>query len=65
MLQARQTSDSPVDPADKHKRVNLLNWDGRGAPAGLFPEREGASEVGPDGTNPPADSGAAETEPKP
>jgi nitrate reductase beta subunit len=65
MLQARQTSDSPVDPADKHKRVNLLNWDGKGAPAGLFPERTGDSEVGPGGTNPPADSGDAETERKP
>ncbi|GAA1879744.1 nitrate reductase subunit beta [Actinomadura bangladeshensis] len=65
MLRARQTSDNPVDPADKHTRVNLLNWDGKGAPAGLFPERKGDSEVGPGGTNPPADSGPAETEPKP
>ena len=65
MLRERQTADNPVDPADKHKRVNLLNWDGKGAPAGLFPERTGDSGVGPDGTNPPADSGAAETEPKP
>ncbi|MFB4320418.1 nitrate reductase subunit beta [Actinomadura sp. 21ATH] len=56
MLKQRQTADSPVDPADKHRRVNLLNWDGKGAPPGMFPERPG---------NPPADSGAAETEPKP
>jgi nitrate reductase beta subunit len=55
MLRQRQTSDRPTDPADKHRRVNLLNWDGKGTPAGLFPER----------TNPPADSGDAETEPKP
>ncbi|WP_030176623.1 nitrate reductase subunit beta [Spirillospora albida] len=60
MLRQRQTSDSPVDPADKHTRVNLLNWDGKGTPSGLFPPEPG----GPTG-NPPADSGAAETEPKP
>ncbi|GAA2306276.1 hypothetical protein GCM10010402_77200 [Actinomadura luteofluorescens] len=64
MLRERQTSDNPVDPADKHRRVNLLNWDGKGAPAGLFPARkdEGA---GPHGTDPPAESGDAETEPRP
>ncbi|RKS78906.1 respiratory nitrate reductase beta subunit [Actinomadura pelletieri DSM 43383] len=62
MLRQRQTADHPADPADKRHRVNLLNWDGKGAPAGLFPERH---EPGPDGTNPPADSGDAETEPKP
>ncbi|MEW2359590.1 nitrate reductase subunit beta [Spirillospora sp. NPDC029432] len=56
MLRQRQTADGPVDPADKHRRVNLLNWDGKGTPPGLFPDRPG---------NPPADSGAAETEPKP
>ncbi|WP_221493818.1 nitrate reductase subunit beta [Actinomadura coerulea] len=64
MLRERQTSDNPVDPADKHKRVNLLNWDGKGAPAGLFPAREDEGP-GPDGANPPADSGDAETEPRP
>ncbi|MEV5831162.1 nitrate reductase subunit beta [Spirillospora sp. NPDC052242] len=63
MLRQRQTADSSVDPADKHERVNLLNWDGKGAPAGLFPPREGGQ--GPGDGNPPADSGAAETEPKP
>jgi nitrate reductase beta subunit len=40
MLQVRQTSDSIVAPADKASRVNLLNWDGRGAPEGLFPPRD-------------------------
>jgi nitrate reductase beta subunit len=39
MLQVRQTSDTNVDPADKQSRVNMLNWDGKGAPAGLFPPR--------------------------
>ncbi|MFI0368785.1 nitrate reductase subunit beta [Actinomadura sp. 1N219] len=61
MLRQRQTSDHPADPADKRHRVNLLNWDGKGAPAGLFPERK---DEPPEG-NPPADSGDAETEPKP
>jgi nitrate reductase beta subunit len=37
MLKARQTTDTFVSPADKDRRVNLLNWDGKGAPAGLFP----------------------------
>jgi nitrate reductase beta subunit len=37
-LTVRQTSDSPTDPVDKARRVNLLNWDGKGAPDGLFPD---------------------------
>jgi nitrate reductase / nitrite oxidoreductase, beta subunit len=37
MLQDRQTSDSIASPSDKAARVNLLNWDGKGAPSGLFP----------------------------
>ncbi|HEY9562481.1 MAG TPA: nitrate reductase subunit beta [Nocardioides sp.] len=40
VLQARQTSDSVAAPPDKGSRVNLLNWDGKGAPDGLFPPRE-------------------------
>jgi nitrate reductase / nitrite oxidoreductase, beta subunit len=44
MLQQRQQSDSLTDPADKQTRVNLLNWDGKGTPEGLFPPRDG--EVG-------------------
>ena len=39
MLQARQTSDSLAGPAGKESRVNLLNWDGKGSPGGLFPPR--------------------------
>jgi nitrate reductase beta subunit len=39
MLQARQTTDTLVSPEDKAARVNLLNWDGKGAPEGLFPPR--------------------------
>ena len=37
MLQERQTSDDPGGGTAKHGRVNLLNWDGKGAPEGLFP----------------------------
>jgi nitrate reductase beta subunit len=37
MLQDRQTSDSLSGPEDKGSRVNLLNWDGKGSPTGLFP----------------------------
>ncbi|MEV6031214.1 nitrate reductase subunit beta [Nonomuraea sp. NPDC052116] len=33
-LKQRQTSDEVT-----HDRVNLLNWDGRGTPAGLFPTK--------------------------
>jgi nitrate reductase beta subunit len=44
LLKTRQTSDTIVDPADKASRVNLLNWDGKGAPAGLFPPRHESGE---------------------
>ncbi|RNI23916.1 nitrate reductase subunit beta [Flexivirga caeni] len=39
MLQARQTSDGGAAGRDSPRsgRVNLLNWDGRGVPDGLFP----------------------------
>ncbi len=44
MLRDRQTTDTMAAPADKGSRVNLLNWDGKGRPDGLFPPREdGAS----------------------
>ncbi|MFJ8196458.1 nitrate reductase subunit beta [Streptomyces sp. NPDC096152] len=36
-LRDRQTSDTPAAPEDKGDRVNLLNWDGKGHPPGLFP----------------------------
>jgi nitrate reductase beta subunit len=39
MLQDRQTTDTTAGPADKRTRVNLLNWDGKGRPEGLFPPR--------------------------
>ncbi|MFN8190294.1 MAG: nitrate reductase subunit beta [Nocardioidaceae bacterium] len=37
MLQNRQTSDQLVGGGSTAGRVNLLNWDGRGTPEGLFP----------------------------
>jgi nitrate reductase beta subunit len=37
MLRDRQTADTVAGPAGKAGRVNLLNWDGKGRPAGLFP----------------------------
>ena len=36
VLQSRQTADTPGSPSSPG-RVNLLNWDGRGRPDGLFP----------------------------
>ncbi len=38
-LKQRQRGEDG-EPADRRSRVNLLNWDGSGAPAGLFPESE-------------------------
>ena len=38
-LKQRQTSDDLVDPGDTPRRVNLLNWDGKGAAADLMPPR--------------------------
>ena len=36
-LQHRQTSDGMAANAERPSRVNLLNWDGRGVPSGMFP----------------------------
>jgi len=43
-LQQRQTSDVLVDPGDGRQRVNLLNWDGKGAAADLMPPRDEQGE---------------------
>ncbi|HSJ21195.1 MAG TPA: nitrate reductase subunit beta, partial [Nocardioidaceae bacterium] len=58
MLQARQTSDTLASPENKGQRVNLLNWDGKGAPPpGLFPPQDdgtaapGQGTEGPGGTS--------------
>ncbi|QFU89643.1 nitrate reductase subunit beta [Amycolatopsis sp. YIM 10] len=53
MLRDRQTSDTMAAPVDKGSRVNLLNWDGKGRPDGMFPPKnqpeggEPAGEVDP------------------
>ncbi|SDH55611.1 respiratory nitrate reductase beta subunit [Lentzea fradiae] len=39
MLRDRQSSDTMAAPDEKAHRVNLLNWDGKGRPEGLFPPR--------------------------
>jgi nitrate reductase beta subunit len=38
-LRQRQTTDVPTGSEQLRGRVNLLNWDGNGAPDGLFPPR--------------------------
>jgi nitrate reductase beta subunit len=38
-LKERQTTDRFTDPEDKAARVNLLNWDGKGTPQGMFPPK--------------------------
>ncbi len=40
MLEERQTSEELVGGGSKRGRVNLLNWDGKGAPRGIFPKRK-------------------------
>ena len=49
-LSTRQRADDINQPGPEAKRVNLLNWDGKGRPAGLFPPRE--SPNGPDPNSP-------------
>ncbi|MFE9774799.1 nitrate reductase subunit beta [Streptomyces sp. NPDC005931] len=60
-LHDRQTSDTPATPVDKATRVNLLNWDGKGSPPGLFPP---SSDEGPGGGRDTGTTGG-EVEPKP
>jgi nitrate reductase beta subunit len=57
MLKNRQTADTMAAPAGKESRVNLLNWDGKGTPEGLFPPKDDGSAApgqeteGPGGTS--------------
>ncbi|MBB6553445.1 nitrate reductase subunit beta [Nonomuraea rubra] len=39
-LRERQTGEDLDDAGELHGRVNLLNWDGKGTPDGLFPRRK-------------------------
>ncbi|MFI5615493.1 nitrate reductase subunit beta [Amycolatopsis sp. NPDC051903] len=41
LLADRAEADSVADTSGLRGRVNLLNWDGRGRPKGLFPPRRG------------------------
>ena len=43
-LQQRQTSDTLVGGGSTKGRVNLLNWDGKGTPEGLFPPANDGEE---------------------
>jgi nitrate reductase beta subunit len=47
-LSTRQRADETAPPGPEARRINLLNWDGKGKPDGLFPPRADASgEEGP------------------
>ncbi|GAA0538901.1 nitrate reductase subunit beta [Saccharopolyspora subtropica] len=48
MLASRQSSDTVAAPVNKHERINLLNWDGKGRPEGLFPPRREEQDTGND-----------------
>ncbi|MFW5471647.1 nitrate reductase subunit beta [Knoellia sp. CPCC 206435] len=50
MLQERQTSEGLVGGGSSAGRVNLLNWDGKGVPSGMFP-RETADRDPESGTD--------------
>ncbi len=62
-LKQRQRSDTFVDPSDGSERVNLLNWDGKGAGRDLMPPPPGGARGAPGeaGTGDPS----GEAEPKP
>ncbi|QBQ61261.1 nitrate reductase subunit beta [Saccharomonospora xinjiangensis] len=64
-LRSRQTSDTPAAPVDKQNRVNLLNWDGKGRPPGLFPPRDDGGQAGGGQAEDAGGDPNAETEPKP
>lgn len=63
MLKQRQTTDTVADPASRKARVNLLNWDGKSTPDGLFPPRPGPD--GADLREPDSDDSAAIVQPRP
>ena len=44
-LKERQTSDAAAGDESLRGRVNLLNWDGNGAPPGLFPPRDAGTDA--------------------
>jgi nitrate reductase beta subunit len=52
-LRQRQTGEGVADPGTRGATVNLLNWDGRGTPPGLFPAREPGDDPPPPGGDGP------------
>lgn len=52
-LKHRQTSNTAAGADSLAGRVNLLNWDGNGAPAGMFPGRQEAPGPGTLGSGTP------------
>jgi nitrate reductase beta subunit len=58
MLKDRQTSDSVVENEHRRGRTNLLNWDGRGKPPGLFPSRHDGE---PEDQSPQSDPAGPDT----
>ncbi len=54
LLRQRQTTDTLATPTDKTTRVNLLNWDGKGRPDGLFPPRSDSPPAADGDRRPPA-----------
>jgi len=63
MLKQRQTTDRPVDPGDTSRRVNLLNWDGKGEGKDLFPPRAGEHRGAPSVDIDADDAGTVEPRP--
>jgi nitrate reductase beta subunit len=59
MLQDRQTADTMAGPVSKSNRVNLLNWDGKGTPTGLFPPKSRGPEPVGGATTPDTDHDGA------
>jgi nitrate reductase beta subunit len=54
-LQNRQTADRVTDPSSTRGRVNLLNWDGKGHPEGLFPPKRSKPAASNEGDGEEAD----------
>ncbi|MBX6748406.1 MAG: nitrate reductase subunit beta [Micromonosporaceae bacterium] len=65
MLRVRQSADTVAAPRDKQTRVNLLNWDGKGRPEGLFPpqRKDGERQTSDRTHNEPENSGPHNNEP--
>jgi nitrate reductase beta subunit len=57
-LRERQSSDAFADPGERGARINLLNWDGKGRPAGLFPPPRKPAPEQPRGTRSGAEPAA-------